>query len=103
MKKTAVIAISLAVLSTTVLMSGNAAAASCKDFTVKRSGESAGAVAKFRKRRAERRAKQAWEDHVVENYGRRFADFDEAKNVRVDCDLNERGNTRCTVEATPCD
>jgi len=103
MKKSTLITMSLAILTASVLIPGNAAAGSCKDFTVKRSGESAGAVAKFRKRRAERRAKQAWEDHVVENYGRRFADFDEAKNVRIDCDLNERGNTRCTVEATPCD
>lgn len=77
------------------------AANTCKS-AIRASGESAGAVAKFRKRRAERRAKGEWEQKVRFEHGGRFADFDSAKNVKFSCDLNARGNTRCTIVATPC-
>ena len=85
----------------TAVSTGPAEAATCKS-SVRASGESAGAVAKFRKRRAERRARNAWEKNVKFNFGSRFADIDDAKNVRMSCDLNSRGNTRCTVTATSC-
>ena len=102
MKNAAIIAMTMATLLTTGLMAGNASAAECKNFSVKASGSSAGAIAKFRKRRAERRAKSSWETFVAKQYGSRFANVDAAKNVRMSCGLNSRGNTKCTVTATAC-
>ena len=102
MKNATIITATLATLLTTGLMSGNAVAAECKSFTVTASGSSAGAIAKFRKRRAERRARSSWETFVAKQYGSRFANINAAKNVHMSCGLNARGNTKCTVKAKAC-
>lgn len=104
MKNTTLIAMTFATLFTTSLMTGTAAAAQeCKSFSVSASGESAGAVAKFRLRRAERRAKQGWEQFVAQQYGTRFADIDKAiYTTKMSCTLNASGNTKCTIVAKPC-
>lgn len=105
MKNVTIITLTFATLLTTGLMAGNAAAAQdCKNISVQASGESAGAVAKFRKRRALRRAEQAWEKYVAHQYGSRFADIDDAIYTKeTSCTLNARGNTQCTIVARPCD
>ena len=98
------IIISLATLAlSTTLMSGNAAAADCKAVMVQASGESAGAVAKFRKRRAERRAKSAWERKIAHHYGKKFADIDDAKHFKVTFSMTAKGNTVATVVGQPCE
>lgn len=83
-------------------MSGTAAAADCERVIVNASGESAGAVAKFRKRRAERRAVKSWENYVADHYGRNKADIDDAKHYSVKFSLNASGNTVATVFGQPC-
>ena len=103
MKNATIIAMTFATLLTTGLMSGTAAAADCKNVIVSASGESAGAVAKFRKRRAERRAKSAWESKVAHHYGRKFDDIDDAKHYDIAFSLNARGNTVATVIGQPCE
>lgn len=102
MKNATIITMTLATLLTTGMMAGNASAAECKSFSVKAAGSSAGAIAKFRKRRAERRARSSWETFVAKQYGTRFSNISAAKNVRTSCGLNSRGNTKCTVTATAC-
>ena len=97
------IIISLATLAlSTTLMSGNAAAADCKPVMVQASGESAGAVAKFRKRRAERRAIRNWENHVAHHHGKKYDDADDAKHYKVTFSMNARGNIVATVVGQPC-
>ena len=103
MKNATIIAMTFATLLTTGMMSGTAAAASCKSITIQASGESAGAVARFRKRRAERRAKSSWENYVAHHYGKKFADIDDAKNYKVTFSMTSRGNTVATVKGKPCD
>lgn len=103
MKKAAIITLTFATLLTTGLMSGSAAAANCKSVTVTASGASAGAVARFRKRRAKRRAERTWENLVAHHHGNKFSDIDDAKNYRIVFSLNERGNTVATVKGQPCE
>lgn len=102
MKNATIIAMTFATLLTTGMMSANAEAATCKSFTTYASGSSAGAIAKFRKRRAERRAKASWEAGMTKKYGSQYANINAAKNVKVSCGLNARGNTKCTVSAKAC-
>ena len=103
MKNATIIAMTFATLLTTGLMSGTAAAADCKNVIVSASGESAGAVAKFRKRRAERRAKSAWERKIAHHYGKKFADIDDAKHYKVTFSMTAKGNTVATVVGQPCE
>ena len=102
MKNATIITATLATLLMTSMMSGTAAAASCKSITIYASGESAGAVARFRKRRAERRAENAWENYVANHYGKKFADVDDAKGYKVTFSLNAKGNTVATIKGKPC-
>jgi len=102
MKNATIITATLATLLITTMMSGTAAAASCKTITIQASGESAGAVARFRKRRAERRAVSSWESYVANHYGKKFADIDDAQNYKVTFSLNAKGNTVATVKGKPC-
>ena len=103
MKNATIITLTFATLLTTGLMAGNAAAAQCKSTTITATGESAGAVARFRKRRAERRAVRSWERHVAHNYGKKFADVDDAKYYKVTFSMTPRGNTVATISGKPCD
>ncbi len=97
-----IISLSTLALSAT-LLSGNAAASDdCKMIEINASGESAGAVARFRKKRAERRAKNSWENYVIEHYGKKYADIDDAKSYKVVFSLNAKGNTVATVYGQPC-
>lgn len=88
--------------STASLMSGNAAAYNnrivCKTIHIGAEGSSAGAIAKFRKRRAKRRAISAWED-IAKLYGPAYADFDKATVIYSKWGLTSRGNTKYTVKA----
>ena len=93
MKNATIITITFAALLTTGLMSGNAAAASCSTKYVTASASSAGAIAKFRKRRAERRAKSAWEKKVAHQYGKKYANF--KGNIKFG--VTSRGNTSATA------
>ena len=102
MKNATIITLTFATLLTTGLMSGTAAA-QCKSITVTATGESAGAVARFRKRRAERRAERSWERIVAHHYGKKFADVDDAKNYKITFSMTPRGNTVATVKGKPCD
>ena len=97
MKNATIIAMTFATLLTTSMMSGNAAATVCNSHYVTATGSSAGAIAKFRKRRAERRAKRAWENDVAHKYGKKYADFDEAYNRSIKFGVTSRGNTAATV------
>ena len=94
MKNATIIAMTLATLLTTGMMSGNAAAATCTSHYVTASASSAGAIAKFRKRRAERRAKNAWENKVARQYGGKYADF----KGHVTFGTTSRGNTSATAK-----
>lgn len=100
MKNATIITLTFATLLMTGLMAGNAAAAVCTTHYVTATASSAGAIAKFRKRRAERRAKNAWEDKVARQYGGRFADFDDASGNRVTFGTTARGNTSATAKGT---
>ncbi len=93
MKNTTIIAMTFATLLTTGLMAGNAAAMTCTSHYVSATASSAGAIAKFRKRRAQRRAVNAWERKVAANYGGKYADF----NGKVRFGTNSRGNTSATA------
>ena len=97
MKNAAIIAMTFATLLSTSLMSGNAAATTCYTKHIVTSASSAGAIAKFRKRRAERRAKSAWENKVARQYGGKYADFDKAYGKSVRFGTTSRGNTSATV------
>ncbi len=97
MKNATIIAMTFATLLTTSMMSGNAAATVCYTHYVQATGSSAGAIAKFRKRRAERRAKRAWENQVAHKYGKKYADFDDAYSTSVRFGVTSRGNTSATV------
>ena len=89
------------VVTTTVAMSAlsatPAAAAVCFSHEVQKTRSSAGAVAKFRKRRAERRAIQAWEDDVERRFGGQYADFDRAIRSNLTFGFTKRGNTSATA------
>lgn len=104
MKNSTLITMTIASVFATSLMLGsaNAEAGQCKSSYVVGVGESAGAIAKFRKRRAERRAKRQWVKQVKYYHGSRYSDFDDAIYASMSCGLNERGNTRCTIKAKPC-
>ena len=97
MKNATIIAMTFATLLTTSMMSANAEAATCYTKYVTASSSSAGAIAKFRKRRAERRAKSAWESKVASQYGGKYADFDNAYGKSVKFGTTSRGNTSATV------
>jgi len=104
MKNATLIAMTFATLLATGAIANTADAGKyCKSITATASGESAGTVAKFRLRRAKRRAISAWENGVEHHYGGRYADIDNAKYTpKMSCGLNDRGNTRCVVKAIPC-
>lgn len=84
------------------LPSAEAEAKVCKATTVTATGSSAGAVAKFRKRRALRRAKASWGVFVSQRFGTDFRKFSKGKSQRTSCKLNARGNTECNIRAIPC-
>ena len=85
-------------------MSGNAAAAltgtHCHTITVEAEGSSAGAVAKFRDRRAERRAKSAWEKKVKKAYGSDHANIDDATITKSVKDRTLKGNAKYIIVAS---
>ena len=97
MKNVTIIAMTFATLLTTSLMAGNATATTCYTHTVTANASSAGAIAKFRKRRAERRAKSAWENKVAHKYGKQYADFDDAYSRSIRFGVTSRGNTSATA------
>ena len=99
--RTTLIISTATLLLSTMLISGNAAAATdCKTVTVTASGSSAGGIAKFRKRRAERRANSAWESNVSKNHGSRYANIDKATIINSTWGQTKRGNTKYTVKAS---
>ena len=100
MKNATIITAALATLLTTGLMSGNAVAGAtvCKDITIKVEGSSAGGIAKFRQRRAERRAKKAWAKEA-KAYGPAYNSFSKAININVDRGFTGRGNPKVTITA----
>ena len=100
MKNATIITLTFATLLTTGLMAGNAAAEVCTTHTVTASGSSAGAVAKFRKRRAKRRAVNTWESKVKNQFGGKFADFDKAAGRSLKLGSTSRGNTSATARGT---
>ena len=93
MKNATIITMTFATLLTTAMMSSNAAATVCDTKYVTASASSAGAIAKFRKRRAERRAKRAWEKKVAHQYGGQYANFSSAYAANVTFGVTSRGNT----------
>ena len=95
MKNATIITLTFATLLTTGLMAGNASATVCTSHYVTATASSAGAIAKFRKRRAERRAVNAWEKKVTAQYGKNHANF--KGNVRFG--TTSRGNTSATAAA----
>lgn len=104
MKTNLLIALAVAVLATgTVFPIAQAEAKTCKTKQVTGVGESAGAVAKFRERRALRRAKITYGIKVSKDFGTDFRKFSKGKNQKERCELSEGGNTRCIVSAIPCD
>lgn len=100
MKNATIIAMTFATLLTTGLMAGNAAAEVCTTHTVTASGSSAGAIARLRKNRAERRAVSAWENKVKNQFGGKFADFDKAAFKSLKLGSTQRGNTSATARGT---
>ena len=90
-----------AALTVATLTGGMAAtqadAALCSSHEVTGAGSSAGAVAKFRKRRAERRAINDWEDTVTHLYGAQYADYDNALRSNITFGVTKRGNTSASV------
>ena len=97
MKNATIIAMTFATLLTTGLMAGNAAATTCSTHYVATTASSAGAIAKFRKRRAERRAKRAWVNKVTQQYGGQYANFSNAYASNVIFGVTSRGNTSATA------
>ena len=104
MKNATIITMTIATLLSTVMLSGNAAAAQqCAARVTVGGVAAAGAFAGARERRATRRAKRAWKayitgqsgpsilssftstNHSSFGLGSRFADLDNAKNVVVNC------------------
>ena len=100
MKNATIITLTFATLLTTGLMAGNAAAGPCYSYTVDATGSSAGAVARYRKRRAKRRAESAWEKKVELLHGGQHADFDDAANTSLTIGSTSRGNTSYTAKGT---
>ena len=97
MKNATIIIMTFATLLTTAMMSSNAAATVCETKYVSASASSAGAIAKFRKRRAERRAKRAWENKVAHQFGGKYANFNSAYAANVRFGVTNRGNTSATA------
>ena len=95
MKNATIIAMTFATLLTTGLMVGNASAATCTSHYVSATASSAGAIARFRKRRAERRAVNAWEKKVTAQFGKNYANF----KGNVSFGTTSRGNTSATAAA----
>jgi len=102
MKNATIITAALATLLTTGMMAGNAAAYSgplCKTIHIGAEGSSAGAIAKFRNRRAKRRAISAWED-IAKMYGPSHSDFDNATVTYTKWSQTSRGNPKYIVKAS---
>jgi len=103
MKIATITTMTLATLLTAGMMSGNAVAyeaTTCKTISFVASGSSAGGIAKFRKRRAERRAKSAWEKKAYDALGSKYDDFDDARIVYSYWGYTNRGNPKYTVKAS---
>ena len=100
MKNATIITAALATLLTAGFMSGNAAAETtiCKDITIKAEGSSAGGIAKFRQRRAERRAKKAWTKQA-KAYGEAYNSFSKAIDPDFVRGYTGRGNPKVTITA----
>lgn len=78
------------------------AAQNCLNTNVAEVGSSRGAVAKFRQRRAERRAVSQWESYVAENFGTSYADASKAIVLEKSCSASVDGLTSCRFRAKPC-
>ena len=94
-----IIAAATLLLSST-LMSGNAAAGTqiyCKHIEIVAVGSSAGGIAKFRNRRAERRAKSDWTKQAKQ-YGPQYS-YDNATYVTPSWSRTSRGNPKHTIHA----
>ena len=103
MKNATIITAALATLLTTGLMSGTASAyqgTTCKTVDIVASGSSAGGIAKFRKRRAERRAISQWETIAKHNFGPKYDDFDDVTVIDSHWGYTSRGNPKYTVKAS---
>ena len=100
MKNATIITAALATLLTTSMMSGNAYSKTlCKTIHIGAEGSSAGLVAKFRKRRAKRRAIRAWEE-IAKMYGPSHGDFDNATVTFTEWSQTSRGNPKYRVKAS---
>ena len=88
-------------------ISSPAMAAQCKGVAVGK-GTAKAFSNKAGIRRAKRRAIRNWKSEVKDRFGRNFADFDDARNVRfLNCEAvkgsgGQSGFQRCTVRATAC-
>jgi hypothetical protein len=43
-----------------------------------------------------------WEDRVADRWGRRYANFNKARSVRLDCKKGAILKAKCVVTAMPC-
>ena len=101
------------VIGTSVAMTGlmaissPAQAAQCKGVAIGK-GTAKAFSNKAGVRRAKRRAIRDWKSQVKDRFGRNFADFDNARNVRffqcesVKGSRGQSGFQRCSVRATAC-
>ena len=101
------------VIGTSVAMTGlmaissPAQAAQCKGVAIGK-GTAKAFSNKAGVRRAKRRAIRDWKSQVKDRFGRNFADFDNARNVRfIQCESvkgsgGQSGFQRCSVKATAC-
>ena len=102
MKNATIITAALATLLTTGLMSGNATAyngTTCKTIELTASGSSAGGIAKFRNRRAKRRAESDWEKQAKHHFGPKYDDIDDATITYSKWSQTSRGNPVYTLKA----
>ena len=100
--RTNIIIAAATLLLSSTLMSGNAAAYNgtlCKTIHIGAEGSSAGGIAKFRNRRAKRRAISAWED-IAKMYGPSHGDFDNATVTYTKWSQTSRGNPKYIVKAS---
>ncbi len=85
-------------------LAAGTAMAECKRYPVIASGVPVNFM--YRKkggRSPEEMAQAAWEHLVAWQYGREFADWNNAERKRIDCWLPNRSYTQCKAVAVPCD
>ena len=109
MKKLLIVCAALCLAVTAADAKSRRAPAPAKDDRCKSEALQGAGAAAIRISKAERNAVKAWQQEVINRYGERYMNFDNARVVDRHCDPARVGGTmgpfslkRCVVVAHPC-